>query len=241
MRIGLFSDVHGNLPALEAVLKSLTKENCDVCFCGGDIVGYGADPCACIEVIQSKSIASIAGNHDWAALGKIDTTYFNPLAQEAVLWTSRQLQNPHKDFLERLPLVLTTEFFNLTHGTLDAPENFSYVTGVHSAMATFQLMDRNICFVGHLHVPFFYMDDGRSVQESPLPRIPITQRNKYIVNVGSVGQPRDGNPGAAYCVFDTTEQVVRIERVAYDVVEAQQRIRKAGLPWPLAERLAYGQ
>lgn len=242
MRYGIFSDVHGNLQALEAVLRAYRKERIDGYFFAGDVVGYGANPHECIQVINDLGAVCIAGNHDWAVIGKIDTWYFNSIAKEAVLWTKQKSSQQDFDFLNKLKLVEKSKDFILVHGTLQEPSYFHYLADERQAEVMFRLMDRDVCFVGHSHVPGVFIKNQKGqIRYFSSQEVKLEEGFRYIVNVGSVGQPRDNNPMAAYCIFDTEEKVVLIKRANYDVEEAQQRILSAGLPAFLASRLAQGR
>ena len=241
MRYGIFSDIHSNLEALEAVLEAYQTERIDKYLCIGDVVGYGADPQTCIDKVNSVAMITVAGNHDWAVVDLFPTDDFNPVAKKAVFWTKKHLEENGKVFLQSLELIYVIENFVLVHGSLDNPQNFNYLTNVYDCDATFQLLKSSVCFVGHTHVPVVFIQDkqGKSHYQD-VDTIEIETENKYIINVGSVGQPRDSIPQAAYCVFDTQTRQVQIKRVKYDVFKARRKIIEAGLPSFLADRLLTG-
>jgi len=241
MRYGIFSDVHSNLEAMEAVLQAFRKEKVDRYFCVGDIVGYGANPHECIEIVKDLKAPCVAGNHDWAVVDRVDTRYFNPIAKMAVSWTKDSISPDDKAYLENLRLVDKTDDFIIVHGTLQEALYFHYLTEEGQAKAMFGLMDRDVCFVGHTHVPGVFVQKKQQVAYMLYSKITLDGHAKYIVNVGSVGQPRDGNPMACYCVYDTEEKTVAIKRVNYNVEEAQRKIIDVGLPPFLASRLAAGK
>lgn len=241
MRYGIFSDVHSNREAFEAVISALKKETVDEFLCPGDIVGYGADPDECIRLVRQLKAVSVAGNHDWAVLGQADIHYFNPIAKEAVLWTRENLTADGKQFLETLPLTYQNEDLLMVHAALPHPESFEYLMNTEMAGQMFSVMDKDICFIGHTHVPVIVKQDQSKINvKNPLD-IKLQDGCRYIVNVGSVGQPRDGDPRAAYGVFDSTARTVTIKRVEYDIKKAQSKIIAAGLPPALASRLGYGE
>jgi putative phosphoesterase len=240
VRYGIFSDIHSNLEAFDEVIKAYKKEKIDKYLCVGDIVGYAADPKECIAKLKQINAETIAGNHDWAAVGLTDTTYFRPVAKQAILWTAKQLNDEEKDFLKSLKLVYENKDLIMVHGTLNQPEEFYYLLDIDSAQATFDLMKKNICFVGHSHVTGIFIKDKEKISYINQSDIAITPDKKYIVNVGSVGQPRDRDNRATYCVFDTEKQEVYLKRVNYDIQAAQEKIIHTGLPSILAERLASG-
>ncbi|MFH1359829.1 MAG: metallophosphoesterase family protein [Candidatus Omnitrophota bacterium] len=241
MRYGIFSDIHGNLQALEVIVRALKKEHIDRYLCVGDIIGYGANPQECIKAVVNLKAACVAGNHDWAILSKVDIQYFNPMAAEAVYWTRENTTKENKDFLENLELVYKDEQLMAVHGTLSEPEYFDYLMDRRLARETFTLMDRAICFVGHSHIPGIFVQKQELIAYASVVDITLEEGCRYIVNTGSVGQPRDGSPMAAYCVFDSVKKNVCVKRVNYDIEEAQRRILLAGLPPYLASRLSFGR
>jgi len=241
MRYGIISDIHGNLEAFLAVLEDCEKNGVRQHYCIGDIVGYGSNPEECISLIQENNSPCVAGNHDWAVSGKIEITNFNPVAKEAVSWTEKVLMKEHSDYLSNLELVFKHQDFIMVHGTLNQPEEFHYLTDIREAADTFYLMDRSICFIGHTHVPQIYHLENENVSYVKTDYAEINKQSRYIVNIGSVGQPRDGNPDASYCIYDPDLERIEIKRVPYDVKTAQKKIIEAGLPDFLAQRLALGQ
>jgi predicted phosphodiesterase len=241
MRWGIFSDIHSNLEAFRAVLAALAKEQIDKYLFLGDIVGYGADPSECIAEIKKLSPEIIAGNHDWASVGLFDIAYFNPQAKAAVLWTSQNISDEDKQFLRNLRLIYQEDELTLVHGSLCNPEQFKYIVDIYSAKENFPQLHTKICFIGHTHAPVIFAQEGERYTTTVQSKIRLEDYQNYIVNVGSVGQPRDGNPQAAYVVYDSEKKLVQIKRVFYDIIRAQQRIIKAGLPRILAERLAVGR
>ena len=240
MRYGIFSDIHGNWEALQEVLQFYRKEGINDYICLGDIVGYGANPKECLDQIRELNAACVAGNHDWAVSGRLNYENFHQSAKEAVEWTRGQLTGEDMEFINRLPLMFKNDDFVAVHGTLSEPENFHYMLYMSDARETFHLMERQVCFVGHSHVPQILVRHGEKVVCSVKMSAEINPADQFIVNVGSVGQPRDGNPKASCCVYDTTERVLNISRLSYDIQSAHINILKAGLPEDLAERLLVG-
>lgn len=241
MRYGIFSDIHSNLEAFDEVIKAYKKESIDTYLCVGDAVGYGADPQDCIEKTKALVSITVAGNHDWAAVDLFSTEYFNPLAAEAILWTKKKLSNSGSSFLGSLKLVYENQDLTLVHGTLDNPHDFNYLEDDYAAGQSFECLKTNICFVGHSHVAgAFVLDKNGEISYSRSGSIRIVPDKKYIVNVGSIGQPRDGNPKAAYCIYDTARAEVTIKRIDYDIDTARNKIIKAGLPKFLGDRLLTG-
>lgn len=240
MRYGIIGDIHSNLEALGTVLTALDTEDLDKTICVGDIVGYGACPSECLARIRELDIPSVAGNHDYAAVDKTSIEYFNPDARSATLWTREHLSSEDKDFLAALPLTMEFDDFVIAHGTLHSPELFDYIQTVYDAHLSFQVLEKSTCFLGHSHVPITFFDDD-PISYFMEPEIPLSESEKLLVNVGSVGQPRDQDPRAAYAVYDTDEQVIWIRRLEYDIQSAAEKILQAGLPKMNAERLAHGR
>ena len=242
MRYGIFSDIHSNLEALEAVIAAYKKESIDTYLCVGDIVGYASNPNECSSSISSLAQNSVAGNHDWASLGLLPTDYFNPAAAEAVSWTRARLNESSISLLKALPLVYKNEDLTLVHGTVKEPREFDYLTECSISEETFGLLENNICFVGHTHIPLIFIQDASGCfRRSVSFKVRVERGNKYIVNVGSVGQPRDGNPQAAYCIYDTESRDVTVKRAEYDAGSARNKIISSGLPPFLGERLLAGR
>jgi len=242
MRYGIFSDIHANLEALNTVIEAYRKEHIDKYLCIGDIVGYAANPKECIEIVKTQAIITVAGNHDWASVNLFPTNYFNPLAKEAIYWTERNLDQQDRYFLEHLELIYKNDDLTMVHGTLSEPQDFEYMVDGEDASMAFELMENNICFVGHTHVPgAFIKSKDANIAYRNASDIDIKKEDKYIINVGSVGQPRDGNPKAAYCIYDTVKKNIQIKRISYDVTAAGRKIIQGGLPSFLADRLLSGR
>ena len=242
MRYGIFADVHSNLEALDAVIKAYQKEAIDKYLCVGDVVGYATNPKECIQIVKSFTMITMAGNHDWGSVDLFSVDYFNPNAKEAILWTKHNLDTQDKYFLESLKLVYKNEDLTLVHGTLDAPEEFHYMTDTYIAQESFKLLENNICFIGHSHVTGVFVNDKDGpIYYQEVDYIDIKDENKYIINVGSVGQPRDDNPQSAYCIYDTSKKEVQIKRISYDIQTTRGKIIEAGLPRFLGDRLLIGK
>lgn len=246
MRIGILGDVHSNLEALQAVLEAMRNDGVDHWLQVGDVVGYGPDPIPCIEIIQELGAHVCLGNHDAAVVGILDTDYFNEYAQQAVLWTRDHIRDEDREWLRALPFVIHHEVYTLVHGTLNEPEQFGYVMSPVEAKDCLRKQDTLLCFVGHSHVPAIYMERPEMTPHE----LDVLYHgelehdtqgcSKILVNVGSVGQPRDEDPRAAYALFDTETGHASIRRVEYDIATTQQKIRSAGLPEMLAHRLTLG-
>lgn len=240
MRYAIISDIHSNLEALDAVLGSLEGERIDGYLSTGDIVGYGADPEACVAKIRALEPAIVAGNHDWAVAGRLSLDFFNAYAREAIEWTRTRLGPDDMKWLGSLPLVRKTGDVTLVHATLNAPDNFDYLLTAYDAFLSLEVLETPVCFVGHSHVPVTFADNGR-VTFSFASEFDLAAVRKAIVNAGSVGQPRDGNPHASFGIYDDEARRVEVRRVAYDIAGATSKILAAGLPAILAERLWVGK
>ena len=251
MRYAVLSDIHSNLEALTAVMDRLASERIDRYLCLGDVIGYGADPAACLDRLRSCEAVIVGGNHDLACLGKLELAWFNDLAREAVVWTRDQLDFADLDFLRRFPLMATVEPFTLVHGSLRHPSRFEYLLDAARMIDTLTACRTLLCLVGHTHLPCFVEYDRvhrRVLRILTKPEelakalfVEDAAGRRYLINPGSVGQPRDGDPRASVAVIDTETRSVSVHRVSYNVAEAQRKIRQAGLPGFLADRLAVGR
>ncbi len=240
MRYGIVSDIHSNLEAFEAVLDALSKEKIDKYICVGDIVGYGADPRACIKKVRQLNIVTVLGNHDAGCIGFTDLSYFNKQAKTAVIWTKEILNQSDLEYLKILRLVIEMGDFALAHGTLDNPEAFYYMLDRYRALRSFDAMKTRILFVGHSHVPGIFEHRKDNLKYFYQKKIKLSKNAKYIINTGSVGQPRDGNSRASFVIYDTHRDEICIKRIEYDIGKAKEKILKAGLPPMLADRLSKG-
>jgi diadenosine tetraphosphatase ApaH/serine/threonine PP2A family protein phosphatase len=243
MRYLIISDIHSNLEAFQAVLDD--AGSVDRVWCLGDVVGYGPDPNACVELLQSLPHICISGNHDWATLGKLDLRDFNPDAREANLWNRKQLTPESLAYLEALPQVLVEGDFTLAHGSPRHPI-WEYIIYASAARKNFECFETPFCLVGHTHTPviFSLIEEGDEKIVKPIPP-PLNNPMKLgperlIINPGSVGQPRDGNPAASYAILDTDELTVEHHRVMYPIEETQAKMMEHKLPMRLVLRLGYG-
>ena len=241
MRYIIISDIHGNMEAFESVIESFSGFDEEEILCAGDIVGYGADPEECVDRVISIGARSVLGNHDAAVTGKTDIASFNASAREAVYWTVDRLSRHAKEYLDGLPFVFENGLFTVVHGTLHEPEEFIYMMSGAEAMRTFEILKTQVCFVGHSHVPGVFTLKNGKMSYSHRMRTRLEESSIYIVNAGSVGQPRDNDNRACYCVYDTKKKEIELCRVEYDISGAQNKIIESGLPPVLAERLAYGR
>ncbi len=244
MKIAVLSDVHGNLEALEAVLSRIDDLGCDTILSLGDAVGYGPEPRACVDILRRRAEVNLLGNHDAALTGATPLALFNPYARTALEWTRGVLDDEGVSFLSSRPVsaVHAGGEARLVHASPRDPEKWNYIATAADAAGAFPFFRERICFVGHSHVPLIVsrgkdgegglVDEEGTVLDGAL---------RYIVNTGSVGQPRDGDPRSSFAVFDTAGPAVEIHRTAYDVKRTQELMRAHGLPAFLIERLASGR
>ncbi|MGB4312170.1 MAG: metallophosphoesterase family protein [Natronincolaceae bacterium] len=249
MKIGLISDIHGNLEALETVLECLSaKEKVDKIIVLGDIVGYMANPNECVEL--TKNYDCIQGNHDYTVVYEEDLDWFNPIAKEALIWTINKLTDTNKNILKNLPLtkIYERENFTISHGTLNDPERFFYMDRSFEAQESFNLMETQLLFIGHTHVPQYFIlnedntpADIETVSDINYKQAIQLQKNrKYIFNIGSVGQPRDRNYKSCFVIYDTDEKTVKYIRLPYNVRVTARKIKKNQLPKFLYKRILIG-
>lgn len=271
MRIAILSDIHGNLEALHACLQKLEGLVQDW-YCLGDLVGYGADPNACVDLVRVRCRRVLLGNHDAAVSGLLDLEWFNPVAREAAEWTRGVLTAENLAYLSSLPERARERWFEAVHGSLVGPVE-EYVDDFTVACGTFERMETSLCLIGHTHLAGAFLWPRPAPEEEteepepapgdewapvpptgpPNPRqvgyvdlsrgggLRLNPARRYIVNCGSVGQPRDGNWQAACGVVDTELMAAQVLRVPYDLEAAQEKIRRAGLPDPIWRRLEHGQ
>ncbi|MDE0960656.1 MAG: metallophosphoesterase family protein [Planctomycetota bacterium] len=240
MRIAVISDIHGNREALDAVFDLLDQQGVDRTLCLGDVVGYGPDPSACLKMVRDRCDVIVAGNHEHAVLDLLDLDYFNPIARQATLWTRTQLDEEQLEWIRSWPLVHHEADFSMVHGSLDQPDLFDYIQTTWDAHLSFQQLQTPVCFIGHSHVPVtFLLSDVIRYNTDDV--VELHEGLQAIVNVGSVGQPRDGNPAASVAIYQPEERRIERFRVEYDIEAVQQKIRQSGLPEFLADRLAEGR
>jgi diadenosine tetraphosphatase ApaH/serine/threonine PP2A family protein phosphatase len=240
MRLAVLSDIHANLAALDAVRDDLP--DVDEIWACGDIVGYGPQPNQVIRRLQEMGARSVMGNHDGAALGTVDVGWFNPDAARAIAWTTEVADDNTRSYLASLPEVRREGELTAVHGSPRDP-TWEYITGAQAAAENLDAFETRLCLHGHTHVPvIFRADEGRMeiVPATPDESISI-QGGRLLLNPGSVGQPRDGNPASSYLLLDTEAGVAEFRRVRYDIAATQALMREAGLPPRLVERLSYGR
>jgi diadenosine tetraphosphatase ApaH/serine/threonine PP2A family protein phosphatase len=243
MRTLVISDIHANLVALEAALADAAGRYERIWFLG-DLVGYGPNPNDCIERLRGlEPSVALSGNHDWAVLDKLDTEEFNTDARKAVKWTRRALTDENRAYLGELPPLWVEPTFTLVHASPRHPV-WEYILDLQTALENFGHFDTPRCLVGHSHIPaLFVLDEATAELTFYLVgdgEIIDLNQGRLILNPGSVGQPRDGDPRASYALLDDEAMTWELRRVAYDIAETQRRMREAGLPKRLIERLDYG-
>ena len=241
MRVLVLADIHANLDALNAALADAGQFDC--IWSLGDIVGYGPEPNQSIARLNEYEHMAVAGNHDWAALGRIDVSEFNVDARLSNLWTSEQLTPASRSYLEGLPETRVEGDFTLVHGSPRHPV-WEYLVHPHEAQLSFSRYDTAVCLVGHTHAPVIFRvapDGGQCVALRAPDRVPIRLDNsRCIINPGAVGQPRDGDPRASYLLLDTELMTFEYRRISYEISETQRKMRAVGLPRSNSVRLALG-
>ncbi len=240
MKYAVFGDIHANQEALYAVLKDAREQGATHYACVGDIVGYNASPVECLDMIRELGCVTVRGNHDHYCASEDALIGFHPLAADVVNWTRHQLRAEHLEFLRGLKYVTPVQSFTLVHSTLDNPEMWGYVFDKLEAEANFSYQFTAVCFFGHTHVPLAFEKAG-DIKYGLYGKIKVALGRKYFINVGSVGQPRDRDPRAAYVLYDVKGGEIVLRRVPYDIETTKRKILEAGLSPALAERLSDGR
>jgi predicted phosphodiesterase len=244
MKLAVISDIHANSEALEAVLSDIAAQGVDEILCLGDIVGYGANPNECIDLVKKSCSLILLGNHDAAAVDLLSTQHFNIHAKIAIEWTMGNLTAASYAYLKTLSLKETRLSHTFVHATPYEPNMWYYITSLEEAAFNFQFFDTNFCFVGHTHIPIIivledekevYVHQGETLNYGQLENV------RFLINVGSVGQPRDRNPNSCYGVLDSDAKTYTYHRVKYDVQKAQAKMRKIKMPEFLITRLVEGR
>ncbi len=232
MKYAIISDIHSNLEALEKALSLIDETGVDEIVCLGDVVGYGANPNECAELIRERCSATVLGNHDAAALDPSLAHDFNSIARRAVVWTAGQLTEENREFLRSLPMTVRKEEMLFVHSSPHQPEEWEYIIDADDAVSAIRHFQEKVCFVGHTHVPGIFSPHGRAKS--------IIKEEQFLINVGSIGQPRDGNPMLAFGLFDSSTWEYRLIRSDYDIQAAAEKIFAAKLPEELGNRIMYG-
>lgn len=246
MHVAAITDIHANLPALEAVLETIDETGSEEIWCLGDVVGYGADPNACAELIEERCSISLAGNHDLAVLGKLRMDAFSAAAAQAVAWTRDHVSERTLDFLRGLHPAGRQADVDLFHASPRDPV-WEYVLSAEEADACLAVQEKRIALIGHSHASLFFMRPAgqehggiRGALASDGKLLDLSQ-GRWLVNPGSVGQPRDGDPRASWLELDTDQETARFRRIPYDIERAAESIASADLPGRLASRLYLGR
>ncbi len=232
MRIAVISDIHSNLPALTRTFEVLDQLGTDRIFCLGDIVGYGPSPNECIALVRERCAAVVKGNHDSGAIGEVPLEHFNTYGKNAIRWTRKHLTRKNAEYLRDLPLLVVQDDITLAHASPLHPEDWRYIFAWPDAHRCFDAFGTRICFIGHTHIPVIVGEDGTVNM--------FRNDRRYLINVGSVGQARDGNPRASFGLLDTTRNTYEVLRIEYDIEATAAAIFAAGLPDYLAHRLFLG-
>lgn len=232
MRIAILSDIHANLAALECAISHIDSAGVDRIYCLGDTVGYGPYPNECVELIRERCYATVAGNHDWGAVKKMQLRYFNRLGRKTLRWTRKRLTEENRIFLESLPLTVVDDGITFVHASPMVPERWTYIVSERESAEAFKALCTRVCIIGHTHIPTCISEDGTAQC--------LQEGIRYIINVGSVGQPRDGNPKTSFGIIDTAHWRYELVRLAYNIQHTCDGIDNFGLPKMLGRRLQDG-
>jgi predicted phosphodiesterase len=244
MRIAMISDIHANVEALEAAMTHIDSQGVDEIICLGDVVGYGANPNECFAIVNKRCSQTLLGNHDAAAIGALSTQYFNIHAKIAIEWTAEHLSETTRSLIEKLPLTKIDSDITFVHATPYEPKMWYYITSLEEAAFNFQFFNTTHCFVGHTHIPMIivlnekkevYVHQGDSIDYGAL------KGSRFLINIGSIGQPRDRNPKSCYGIIDTEKTTFSYQRVEYNISKTQEKMKKIKMPEFLITRLAEGR
>ncbi|MBI5021263.1 MAG: metallophosphoesterase family protein [Ignavibacteriales bacterium] len=233
MRIAIISDIHSNLEALTEAFEIIEEKKVDEIVCLGDIIGYGASPNECLNLIRQNCKQILLGNHESVIVNPDQINDFSPNAKIAAMWTYKHLTDENKSFIKNLPMEFKLEELLFVHSSPFEPEEWHYIVSGEDRNFNFKFYEENICFFGHTHFPGVYTENGKTEN--------INRDEKYLINVGSVGQPRDHDPRLSFGIFDTEQWSYENIRTEYDVKTTSEKILSAGLPKYLAERLSVGR
>ncbi|MFC1667891.1 metallophosphoesterase family protein [Chlamydiota bacterium] len=241
MKYAIVGDIHSNIEALGEVISDAKNKGVKEFICVGDIVGYGPNPEKCYSKLCDLGCICIAGNHDYAVCKMTDTINFNEVANKAIEWTREVLPKKAISFLGNLEYSMEFDDFAIVHSSFFFPEKWGYVFTIQEAFLNFQIQNTEIAFIGHSHVPGIFISYNNMIQSYNPANIVIEDDRKYLINVGSVGQPRDNNPLACYVIFDSDRRTVEFRRVSYNIDRTKEKIMRVGLPEFLAQRLTWGR
>jgi diadenosine tetraphosphatase ApaH/serine/threonine PP2A family protein phosphatase len=242
MRIAMISDIHGNLEALTAVLSQIEQQEVDTIYCLGDVIGYGADPATCLDLVDKHCDLVLMGNHEYAVIGYLSTESYNDSAKISVKWTQAALSDRHIQLIKGFPFDHAKDDLYFVHASPNNPGRWHYILDTKQAAVAFEHLKQRLCFCGHSHVPAIFAESpGGPPREKVGHDFVPNEDTRYIINIGSTGQPRDYDPRACFVTFDTDTSDVVYTRVEYDIATAQRKMLDAGLPGFLSERLAVGR
>ena len=242
MRTALISDIHGNLEALRAVLDDISTRQVDQVCSLGDVIGYGCDPVACLNLVSERCRIKLMGNHEYATIGVLSSDLMNVNARRSIFWTQSQLSDRELSLIAGFKMTAELGDVLLVHASPLEPDEWHYVLSAHDAGEAFRASDHRLVFCGHTHLPVIYC-------RPPVGKIRTVgahdfdpdEESRYLINVGSVGQPRDNDPRASYVIYDANEVSVSFHRVEYDVQATQAKMSQADMPQPLIDRLQVGR
>ena len=237
MRFAIFSDIHSNLEALETAVSHAQNQKVDEFIVLGDTVGYGANPNECFDWVIQHAAVNLLGNHEKAVIDPKTRDWFNPMAREAIVWTSKVMKKNLKALIAPLPYLRVDKRVSYAHGSLHEPEAFHYLVSFEDTEDSFKKLESPVCFVGHTHIPSCFCEKKRSAEYLEPGVVELKKGERYILNPGSVGQPRDHDPRLSFGLFDDERHSFEIIRLEYENQKAAEKIRKAGLPHYLADRL----
>ena len=237
MRYAILSDIHSNWEALETALDYLAKEKIDECWVLGDSVGYGADPNECLGWVLEKAKVALLGNHEQAVVDEKLRDWFTGDARTAIEWTAKVLKSEHKNRIQKLNFIHIASSLTAAHGSPDQPEEYRYLFSFEDARPSFRAFQTPLCFVGHTHLPSLFTESTEFSRYLPPGSYELKKGERYILNPGSVGQPRDRDPRLAFGIFDDAAWTFELVRLKYDNEKAARKIQEAGLPLFLAARL----
>ena len=242
MRLALISDIHGNLEALQAVLKDIETRQIDKVHCLGDVIGYGCDPVACLELVDKHCDIKLMGNHEYAAIGVLPSEAMNLHARQSIGWTLGQLSDREISMIADFDMTAEEDGHCLVHASPFEPDEWHYVLDRQAALRAFGQFDHQVAFNGHTHLPMiFCLTPTGTIRSIVGHDFDPDEESRYLVNVRSVGQPRDMDPRASYAIYDSREAAVTYYRVEYDIKAAQVKMTEAAMPALLIERLEIGK
>lgn len=242
MRLALISDIHANLEALQAVLDDITRQKADKICCLGDVIGYGCDPAECLRLVNENCAIKLMGNHEYAAMGLMPATYLNEIAQESLKWTQHHINDREMAIISDFEMDTILDDLYLVHASPFEPDKWHYIMTLAEAQKAFDSFEMKISLFGHTHIPVIYsLSPERRLRQTAGHDFLPDADNRYLINIGSVGQPRDNDPRACYAVFDTDEWSVNYYRTPYNINLTQEKMTRAQIPPMLIERLSTGR